>query len=77
MRVRPGYDLGVSPADYNYTHFKFDEEEAADFENFPSHLRVGDAAPDATLTDAETGEEVQLSSLWKHDHVLMEFGSFT
>ena len=71
------YHRGVSDPGYNYAHFTLGDEDTADFENFPSHLRVGDAAPDATLIDAKSGEEVQLSALWKREHLLIEFGSFT
>jgi hypothetical protein len=67
----------VSEADYNYANFDLGDDEIGEFECFPNHLRVGDTAPDLTLTDAETGSEVRLSSLWKRQHLLMEFGSFT
>ena len=65
------------PEGYNYQHFELDDEEMADFENFKSHLNVGEAAPEGTLTDAHSGEQVSLSELWKRNHVVMEFGSFT
>ena len=71
------YAVRVSASDYNYVHFELGDEDTADFENFPTHRRVGEAAPDATLLDAHSGEEIRLSTLWKRNHVLIEFGSLT
>jgi len=65
------------PEGYNYEHFVLNDEEMADFEDFKRHLNVGEAAPDGELVDAHSGETVRLSALWKRNHVLMEFGSFT
>ena len=62
---------------YNYEHFLLDEEENALFANFPTRLPAGSQAPDGTLVEAASGDEVELSALWKRNHVLIEFGSFT
>jgi hypothetical protein len=61
---------------YNYEHFVLSDEDAP-FEVFPGLFNVGDPAPDGTLVDVNTGAETALSSLWKRDHLVMEFGSFT
>ena len=62
---------------YNYLHFELDDEEMAVFDDFKTLHSVGDRAPTGSLVDAQTGETVQLEALWKRQHVLMEFGSFT
>lgn len=67
----------MSAETYNYRHFEMDDAEMAAFDAFPSHLRVGEPAPDLPLVDLATGAEVRLATLWKREHVVMEFGSFT
>lgn len=60
--------------DYNYANFPQDLEENV-FNAFRDAIRVGGSAPDGTLVDAETGASVQLSSLWKKNSLMVEFGS--
>lgn len=65
---------------YNYEHFDVyvrDGAERAEFAGFVDHLHVGEAAPDATLTRLDDGEDVTLSSLWAGSYAVLEFGSFT
>jgi hypothetical protein len=59
--------------DYNYNVFRGEE----DFEGFMGRPHVGERAPDCTLTDAASGEEIALSSLWRTSHLVLEFGSYT
>jgi hypothetical protein len=61
---------------YNYASFPLDMEQET-FDAFPDRLRTGDRAPDGTLVDATTGEEIALSSLWRSRPLVIEFGSFT
>lgn len=65
---------------YNYE--RFDEyvasgEDEREFSAFPGHLHAGERAPNGILTDLETGEQVELNELWRRQHTVMEFGSFT
>ncbi len=63
--------------DYNYESFTAEVMNGREFEDFHRKLSVGDPAPDGVVMDANTGEEVQLSSLWRSQHVVIEFGSMT
>jgi hypothetical protein len=63
---------------YNYEHFTAEHLASDEFEAFRvSAARVGEAAPDGVLVDAASGEEVVLSSLWRSQPVVLEFGSLT
>ena len=50
---------------------------SGDFADFRQKLTVGDDAPDGLVVDAATGAEIQLSTLWRTQHVVIEFGSMT
>ena len=68
----------VSPAlEYNYTSFPLDMDMASFIGFRDSAPGPGEAAPDGELTNAETGERVKLSDLWKQGHLVIEFGSIT
>ncbi len=65
--------------DYNYAHF--DEyvrsgRERDEFAAFPSHLHVGDQAPEFTAHRLTDGARVDGSGLWRRAPLVMEFGSF-
>ena len=65
---------------YNYERFDAYVEAGEDegeFGTFMDRLHVGESAPSATVTDLETGEDVELAELWRRQHTVMEFGSFT
>ena len=62
--------------DYNRAHFPLDMDDAI-FDGFKDALRAGRRAPRGTLTDAATGEAVELSSLWRDAAEMLEFGSFS
>jgi hypothetical protein len=57
---------------YNYAIFRGEE----DFDTFAGRPHVGERAPDITLTDLD-GNAVALSSLWRANHLVLEFGSYT
>lgn len=61
---------------YNYPVFDLAAEEPH-FVTFQSRLHVGQRAPDGVLTDAATGDTMKLSSLWRRELAVLEFGSFT
>jgi hypothetical protein len=66
-----------NPADdeiaaYNYAIFRGEE----DFDAFADRPHAGERAPDISLTDLE-GNAVALSSLWRANHLVLEFGSYT
>ena len=62
--------------DYNYKDFEM-AREMPPFDEFRNKLFVGEKAPDFSLEDLDTGETMQLSSLWKVGPAILEFGSFT
>jgi len=62
--------------DYNYKDFEM-AREMPPFDEFRNSLFVGEKAPDFELEDLDTGQPVQLSSLWKSGPAIIEFGSFT
>lgn len=72
-----GRDKTVSVSDYNYPHFTVEELRADDFSSFQNVTRVGTPAPGGTVIDASTGETVELATLWRKSHLVMEFGSIT
>ena len=57
---------------YNYTIFRGEE----DFDAFARRPHAGERAPDVTLTDLD-GNAVALSSLWRANYLVLEFGSYT
>lgn len=65
-------DLEVSA--YNYAVFRGDAE---DFDAFMGTPHVGERSPDAALTDLASGQSVRLADLWRANHLILEFGSFT
>jgi hypothetical protein len=62
--------------DYNYGVFDMARENPA-FDLFKSKLYVGERAPNFTVEDLDSGEPVELKSLWKNGPAIIEFGSFT
>jgi hypothetical protein len=59
-------------AAYNYAIFRGEE----DFDSFAGRPHAGERAPDITLTDLD-GNAVAVSSLWRANHLVLEFGSYT
>jgi hypothetical protein len=59
-------------APYNYAIFRGEE----DFDAFAGRPHAGERAPDITLTDLD-GNTVALSSRWRANHLVLEFGSYT
>jgi hypothetical protein len=59
-------------ATYNYAIFRGEE----DFDAFAGRPHAGERAPDIMLTGLD-GNEVALSSLWRANHLVLEFGSYT
>jgi hypothetical protein len=57
---------------YNYAIFRGEE----DFDAFAGRPHAGERAPDIMLTDLE-GNTVALSSLWRANYLVLEFGSYT
>lgn len=62
-------------AEYNYPIFDGSPAQG-DFDAFTNQPHVGEKAPDGILTDMD-GNPVALSSLWRANHLMVEFGSFT
>ncbi len=62
--------------DYNYSVFDMKAEEPH-FGAFVERLHVGEQAPDLSVEDLESGEQVELGSLWSNGLAVIEFGSFT
>jgi hypothetical protein len=62
--------------EYNYQVFDLAREEPV-FDNFPSHLGVGDPAPLFHLEELGTGQIVSASGLWSQGPAILEFGSFS
>jgi len=61
---------------YNYPVFP-PEDDVEAFARFGEHLKVGQRAPDVELVDLDSGEPVQLSTLFGHGLTIIEFGSLT
>ena len=62
--------------DYNYSVFDMAREMPV-FEAFRNSRHVGERPPSFPVEDLATGEQIELSSLWKKDVAIIEFGSFT
>jgi hypothetical protein len=60
---------------YNYADFTGDESQG-DFAAFMGAPHVGEKMPDGTLTRLDDGAAVALSSLWREQHLIIEFGSY-
>jgi hypothetical protein len=67
---------GELMSDYNYPVFDL-PAEMKPFELFSDAPNAGQKAPSYPLEDLETGETVEMRSLWKKSFVIVEFGSFT
>lgn len=66
--------------DYNYPTFDGYVASGADryeFGAWPDLLHAGEPAPEIAGTLLDSGEPLALSSLWKRQTVVVEFGSFT
>jgi hypothetical protein len=61
---------------YNYDVFDL-ERENQHFDGFLDHLHVGTRPPGFELEDLASSELVKLSSLWRTQIAILEFGSFT
>lgn len=65
---------------YNYPAFDGYVRSGADeaeFAAWPDLLHVGQRAPEIAGTVLDSGEQLALSSLWRRQTVVVEFGSFT
>ena len=63
-------------SDYNYATFDMAREEPP-FVAFGNRLHAGEQAPAFLLEDLETGEAVDMATLWANGPAILEFGSFT
>lgn len=61
---------------YNYEVFVLANEDPY-FLEFKNILHVGTRVESFPLEDLETGETVEMKSLWKDGPAILEFGSFT
>ena len=61
---------------YNVNVFPV-ESDVEDFERFPDIVKVGTTAPDTTLTDLDSGEQVSLRDFTRQGITILEFGSLT
>ena len=62
--------------DYNYSEFDL-PAELKPFESFSSVVNVGTKAPSFPLDNLDSGEVVEMKSLWSKGFTVIEFGSFT
>jgi hypothetical protein len=63
--------------DYNYRSFPADDDPVL-FPAYFEHLKPGEAAPDGSLIDIDSGEAVSLESIYgQHTFTVIELGSFT
>ena len=63
--------------DYNYVSFPADDDPEL-FRGYFEHLKPGEAAPDGSLIDIDSGENVTLGSIYsQHALTVIELGSFT
>ncbi len=65
---------------YNYERFDDEVEaghEVVEFATWAERNRVGAAAVSGILTRLDDGAQVELAQLWRRQHVVIEFGSFT
>jgi hypothetical protein len=60
---------------YNYATFEASEE--AVFPGFRNALPVGSAAPDVSVTVADSSQSAHLSDFWRGRDLVIEFGSLT
>lgn len=67
----------MTPEEYNYSVFEMDREQPVidAFSEVPLH--PGMRAPSSSLENLVSGELVEMSGLWRHGLVIIEFGSFT
>jgi hypothetical protein len=65
---------------YNYERFDshiIDDRGDDTFRAWTDRNHVGDPARDGLLTRLSDRSQVELSQLWRRQHVVIEFGSFT
>ena len=62
--------------DYNYDVFDMARESPV-FAEFRTSLHVGERPPSFPVEDLATGDQIELSSLWRNSVAIIEFGSFT
>lgn len=65
---------------YNYPTFDGYVRTGADdreFAAWPDLMHVGQRAPEIAGTVLDSGEQLALSSIWRRQTVVVEFGSFT
>jgi len=63
--------------DYNYHSFPADDDVVL-FPAYFEHLKPGEPAPDGSLIDLDSGDNVSLGSIYgKHALTVIELGSFT
>ncbi len=62
--------------EYNYSTFDMAREQAP-FVAFGNRLHAGEQAPTFLLEDLDTGEAVDMATLWASGLAVLEFGSFT
>ena len=65
----------MSTEAYNYSEFVLSPDEFTDFALHAPKATM--RAPSFPLEDLATGETVEMSSVWKSEVTLIEFGSFT
>ena len=63
-------------SEYNYATFDMAREEPP-FVAFGNRLHAGERAPSFVLEDLDTGDAVEMASLWASGLAVLEFGSFT
>ena len=66
----------MTPEEYNYAAFPRDADDEV-FAAFADGLKIGQRAPETTLTDLDTGRSVSLRELTRDGLLVLEFGSFT
>ena len=66
--------MASDPA-YNYAIFA-PTTDADHFRRFAEHVKVGQPAPDGSLTLLDGGD-VQLRDLWQQSNLVVELGSLT
>ncbi len=63
-------------SEYNYSTFDMGREEPP-FVSFANRLHAGEPAPTFLLEDLDTGDDVDMATLWAGGLAVLEFGSFT
>lgn len=67
----------ITPDEYNYATFPADDDPEL-FASFFEHLKPGERAPDPTLLDLDSGQQVRLSDVTSGAGLtVLELGSFT